>query len=145
MLFQRLTSSLQSLLISFLIGSMSCTCPAVNPTNNNTLSGETVVELKSWQVGNVPLQIRLSMGLVRSAACNNLKKFALAPFVQNHSHSTLYFKQQQQNKNHSFTFFLIKREKYTCAFHVSDSFTFTFRTFKLKVGQARSPNLIISN
>lgn len=69
-IFQTLTSSLKSLLVSFLIGSISCTCPAEKPTSSDTLSAVAVRWLKSWQVGCVPLYILLSIGLLRSAACN---------------------------------------------------------------------------
>lgn len=64
-----LTSSLNSLLVSFLIGSISCTCPAEKPTRRETLSAVAVKWLKSWHVGCVPLYILLSIGLLKSAAC----------------------------------------------------------------------------
>lgn len=67
------TSSLKSLLVSFFIGSMSCTWPAEKPTSRETLSAVAVRGLKSWHVGCVPLYILLSMGLLRSAAWNNEK------------------------------------------------------------------------
>ncbi len=44
---QGLTSSLKSLLVSFLMGSMSCTCPAEKPTSKDTLSAVAVRWLKS--------------------------------------------------------------------------------------------------
>lgn len=69
-----LTSSLNSLLVSFLIGSISWTWPAEKPTRRETLSAVAVRWLKSWQVGCVPLYILLSIGLLRSAAWRRKRK-----------------------------------------------------------------------
>lgn len=69
------TSSLKILLISLPTGSMSWTWPAENPTMRYTPLGLAVSWLKSWQVGNVlPLYVRLSEGLVKSAAWRKRKK-----------------------------------------------------------------------
>lgn len=50
-----ITSSLNSLLVSFLMRSRYCTWPAENPTSREMVSVAAVNWLKSWQVGWVPL------------------------------------------------------------------------------------------
>lgn len=50
-----ITSSLNSLLVSFLMRSRYCTWPAENPTSKEMVSVAAVNWLKSWQVGCVPL------------------------------------------------------------------------------------------
>lgn len=69
-----LTSSLNNLLVSFLIGSISWTWPAEKPTRRDTLSAVAVKWLKSWHVGCVPLYILLSIGLLKSAAWKESKQ-----------------------------------------------------------------------
>lgn len=46
-----ITSSLNSLLVSFLMRSRYCTWPAENPTSREMVSVAAVNWLKSWQVG----------------------------------------------------------------------------------------------
>lgn len=50
-----ITSSLKSLLVSFLMRSRYCTWPAEKPTSKEMVSVAAVNWLKSWQVGWVPL------------------------------------------------------------------------------------------
>lgn len=50
-----ITSSLNSLLVSFLMRSRYCTWPAEKPTSREMVSVAAVNWLKSWQVGWVPL------------------------------------------------------------------------------------------
>ena len=62
------TSSLNSLLYSFNIGSTSWIWPRVKPTTSIRRSDLAVNWLKSWHVGDGPRYVFFSMGRVRSAA-----------------------------------------------------------------------------
>jgi len=62
------TSSLNSLLYSFSIGSTSWIWPRVKPTISISLSDLAVNWLKSWQVGDGPRYVFFSTGRVKSAA-----------------------------------------------------------------------------
>lgn len=78
----KFTSSLNKTLISFLTGSISCINPVENPTTNGNVSSFTANELKSWQVGLIPLYIFLSIGLVKSAPFKQIKiKIKILIFV----------------------------------------------------------------
>lgn len=75
------TSSLNNTLTSFLTGSISCNNPVENPTINGSESSVIAVELKSWHVGLIPLYNFLSMGLVKSAPCNNKKDYYIFNYI----------------------------------------------------------------